>query len=550
MISQFRSLFTIFLVVAILVVAISACSGGGGGGSSTPPPPPAPVSTPDPDPIPAEIIFTEVTAQSGLSRMFAIVAPAQTMPEFFGSGIAAVDYDEDNDIDLYVVGGDAEPNSLYENQGDGSFADIANQAGLDMQHRGSGPTFADIDNDGDLDLFVGAVAGDPYYLMENQDGSFVDVTATSGIALTVTDTISATFSDYDLDGDLDLFLAHWGTPKQADTQTVWKNNGDGTFVSASIESGIADGLIEVTPGGSEVDRTFTPNFSDIDSDGDDDLLMVADLDASQVFINNGDGTFTRTTDRDVIKDQAGMGASIGDYDNDGDMDWFVSSIIDSSGIHFGNRLYRNDGTGVFEDATDEAGVADGGWGWGSCFADFDNDGHLDIFHVNGWQAGKLDVDDEYSADQIRFFHSAGDGTFTDTATEVGLTDTGLGRGIACFDAERDGDIDIVIVNNDQNHLVFYQNDSTNSNHYLSVRLDDDGLNTYGIGALVTVTTTEGQQIREIRAGNNFTSQNPPEAHFGLGPAASATVAVAWPDGTQTVMEAVAVDQLLTVTPDG
>ena len=378
---------------------------------------------------------------------------------------------------------------------------------------------------------------------------FVDVTAQSGIVLTVSNTISATFFDYDLDDDLDLFLSHWGANQQADTETVWRNNGDGTFVSASVQSGIAGVLIEpVGQANLMVDRTFTPNFSDIDGDGDGDLLMAADFSASQVFINNGDGTFTKTTDRSVIVDQAGMGAATGDYDNDGDIDWFVSSIFDESPTeaYIGNRLYRNDGTGTFEDVTDMAGVADGGWGWGSCFADFDNDGNLDIFHVNGWQGGKGATLNDYTVDQIRFFHSQGDGTFVQAATAAGLTDVELARGVACFDAERDGDIDIVLTNNDQNHLVYYRNDSSNSNHYLGVTLENSGANVYGIGALVTVTTTLGTQIREVHSGSNFTSQNPPEVHFGLSTATTASVVVRWPDGAETTMSSVAVDQLLNV----
>ena len=129
--------------------------------------------------------------------------------------------------------------------------------------------------------------------------------------------------------------------------------------------------------------------------------MVSDLNGSEVLFNNGDGTFTSGTDTDVIVDQAGMGTAIGDYDNDGDMDWFVTSIytLDVGGDHFGNRLYRNDGNGAFTDVTEVTGVDDGGWGWGSCFADLDNDGNLDIFHVNGWHY-ELDKDSHHRPDSF------------------------------------------------------------------------------------------------------------------------------------------------------
>ena len=264
----------------------------------------------------------------------------------------------------------------------------ARNLGLDLVHWGSGPAFGDIDGDGDLDLFVGAVIGDPHHLFENRldqaEARFVDVTRASGIRLTSANTVSATFFDYDRDGFVDLFLSHWSNRYETgkDTETVWRNNGDGTFSNTSVETGIADALVEA-----DTDWSFTPNFSDIDGDGDGDLLMAADFEESQVFLNNDDGTFTNVTDQDVIIDQAGMGAAVGDYDNDGDMDWFVTSIYNldvQGGREYGNRFYRNEGDGVFRDMTLPAKVDDGGWAWGACAADFDNDGNVDILHVNGW----------------------------------------------------------------------------------------------------------------------------------------------------------------------
>lgn len=533
-------------VVTICLLALTACGGGGGGGSPTPAPPS--MDPPEPDNDAPAILFTDVTADSGLSRRWEIVTGEGGFIDEFAGGLAAADYDGDGDIDLFATGGDFDPNHLYENQGDGTFVEGGRGAGLDFVHRGSGPNFSDFDGDGDLDLFVGGVQRDPYFLFENRDGLFVDITSASGIDISVEDTISSTFSDYDNDGDLDLFLSHWGASKRTDTETLWRNNGDGSFSSASIDSGIAEVLIESTlTNTGETDRTFTPNLSDIDNDGDVDLLMAADFETSQVFINNGDSTFTRVTDRNVIVDQNGMGAAVGDYDNDGDMDWFVTSILQQPDL-FGNRLYRNVGSGVFEDATDEAGVADGGWGWAACFADFDNDTHLDLFHVNGWRGTSSDIvngDSEF-ADQVRFFHAQGDGTFEQKASIVGLGDNGQGRGVVCFDAERDGDIDIVISNNDEEQFVYYRNDSTNPNHYLTIRLVGNDQNTRGIGAWITAETAAGTQVREVRAGNNYVSQNPPEVHFGLGEATSVDLIVRWPDGSETVRIGVDADQLLTI----
>ncbi|MCE2424400.1 MAG: VCBS repeat-containing protein [Pseudomonadales bacterium] len=289
---------------------MAACGGGGGGGSPSPPiePPPPPI-----DPTQPALRFTEQAANAGLTRTWGYAHAPMSDPEFMASGLAAVDYDLDGDIDVYVAGGDLAPNRLFENQGDGTFVDVAPDVGLDLVHKGSGPTFADIDGDGDLDVFIGAVEDDPYYLMENRDGTFVDVTPSSGLDIFAPNTFSAAFADYDEDGDLDMALAHWGNPERDDTETLWRNNGEWTFESYSRQARIAETLIDSSdPEELQIrapafrrDNSFTPNFTDIDSDGDLDLLMASDFRTSQVFSNDGDGRFTLTTDREVIKDQGG-----------------------------------------------------------------------------------------------------------------------------------------------------------------------------------------------------------------------------------------------------
>ena len=523
------------LVIACL--AIGGC--GGGGGAPTPPPAPPPPSPPPPPP-PPEIVFAQVE-DAGLDRPYGAEFDDLSMAERFSGGIAAGDYDGDGDVDLYVVGGDLDPNSLYENQGDGTFIDTTEEATPVITHKGSGPAFGDIDGDGDLDLFLGAVDGGRYYMLENRDGAFFDETNGSGLDLTASNTVSATFFDYDSDGHLDLFLSHWGVAREPDedTETVWRNRGDGTFESASMETGIAAGIIE-----GETDRTLASNLGDIDNDGDGDLLLTGDGGTSQVFLNNGDGTFAKATDRAVIVDQAGSGAAVGDYDNDGDLDWFVSSNYNldaPDGERFGNRLYRNAGSGEFEDHTDAANVADGGWGWGTCAADFDNDGNLDIFQVNGWgEALGKDFRDE----SVRLFYSQGDGTFEERAADFGLEDAGQGRGVACFDAERDGDIDIVLTNASADHIVYYRNDTDNDNHHLTVRVKALGANTFGVGTLVEARTSDGTQIRTVGGTNNYASHDPFEAHFGLGDATTADVRVVWPDGEVSRENDVEADQVL------
>ena len=530
-----------------LIVTLGGCGGGGGGGgTTTPTPPPSPPPNPPDDD--GEITFTEIP---GFERSFGSVA-GLTRVQIESGGVAGADYDGDGDVDFFVVGGNTAPNHLYQNQGDGTFLEVAATVGLDIVNWGSGPAFGDIDGDGDLDLFVGAVAGDRISLFENRvheaERAFVDITPESGIALTASSTISATFFDYDTDGYPDLFLAHWGVLRAPgeDTETVWRNNGDGTFTNRSLETGVAEALVIPREG---TDWSFSFNFSDIDGDGDNDLLLCSDFVTSQVHLNNGDGTFTDITDRAVIVDQNGMGGAVADFDHDGDMDWFVTSIydLDYGGNRFGNRLYRNSGGGVFEDVTLEP-VDDGAWGWGTCAADFDNDTHVDIVHVNGW----LYEDDNgksYQNIPVRFFHNQGsnDMRFRERAVEFGLENDSEGRGIVCFDADRDGDVDLVISNNFVDNVVFYRNDTDNDNHYLSIRLAGKGANTFGVGAHVAVATDEVTQVRELGGTSNYVSHNPLEAHVGLGSAAVASVTVRWPDGTTTTLDAVEANQLLTIS---
>ncbi|MCZ6684583.1 MAG: CRTAC1 family protein, partial [Candidatus Dadabacteria bacterium] len=501
----------------------------------------------------ANIRFTNVTTQAGLSYAHGFTAGGPSgEPQLISGGVALGDYDGDGWVDLYVVRGTIGPNLLFRNLGNGSFQEVGQSAGLDLSGTiGSGPTFADFSGDGLLDLFIGGLSptGVSFFL-NNGNGTFSNITAGALETAVFSDhTYSAAFGDYDHDNDLDLFMTHWGSltvKVDGTSEHLWRNNGDNTFTDVSIASGIAQ-----TYQGDR-DWTFTPNFADINNDGHPDILIAADFGTSQVFINQTDGTFVNTTDSDVITDENGMGAAIGDYDNDGDLDWFVSSIYDPNmvaeanwGIS-GNRLYRNNGDGTFEDVTLAAGVEQGFWGWGSCFADFDNDGNLDLVHVNGFGFSENPITAEFFKDPTRLWISNGDGTFTERALELGLDDTGQGRGIVCFDYDKDGDIDIFIANNNQSPKLF-RNDGGNTNNFLNIKLNGLSPNTEGVGARITITINNQNQMRELRVGSNFVSQNPVRAHFGLGNAELVNqVQVDWADGETTVLQNVSSNQFLEI----
>ena len=508
--------------------------------------------------------FVNATSGSGIAYSvgYRNLIPNSLVVEFATSGVAAGDYDLDGDTDLFITRGDIGPNLLYRNNGQGVFFDVAAAAGLAFtatpteNYRHSGPTFADMDGDGDLDLFIGGLFTDPSFIFANNgDGTFSDVTARSGIdGLEARNNISAAFGDYDLDGDLDMFVAHWGTDGDPfiprDTQHLWRNDtvpgGPIRFTSRSVEAGISATILNpigAAAGGSGtllgMDHTFTPTFARVNDDLYPDILSVADYGSTRLFLNNGDGTFHDATDRSIITDEFGMGSALGDYDHDGDLDWFVSSIYDPGVSATGNRLYRNDGE-TFTDVTHSAGVRAGGWGWGACFAELDNDGNIDLYLTNGWTGG-------FERDVSVAYISRGDGTFAESGSQLGLADTEQGRGVVCADFDNDGDIDILQLLRGSPYGATYWRNDRSSGNYLAVKLVGRSPNTPAAGARIYASIGGRTQMREISVGSNFVSQNPTVKHFGLGRETQVDeLRVEWPDGEETVLRNVAAGQKIRI----
>ncbi len=518
---------------------------------------PAPATDPVPDSAVNHVSFTEVSLAAGVDFTHGFRSNSSSAEAL--AGVAVGDYDNDGWLDIYLAQGDTGANHLYRHSGragEMAFENVAGSArvAMGLDDKTAGPTFVDYDGDGDDDLFVGGIEYNPVRLFRNDgNGSFTDVTAASGLSsITRENSFSPAFGDYDGDGDLDMFMPHWtftnGELPSSNSQHLWRNNGDGTFVDVSDESLVRGAVIS-----GNNDYTFTPNFADIDNDNDLDLLLVSDNNTSQVLINNGDQggglfTFSKITDDNVITDEAGMGAAVADFDNDGDLDWFVSSISDDgTGTRTGNRFYENTGNGILSDSTEAAGVRTGYWGWASCAADFNNDGYLDIFHVNGISrnASALFVDDP-----SRLFIANGDGSFTEYSEPLGLVDRKQGRGVVCFDGDQDGDIDLFIANNSDSPALF-RNDGGNSLNFLNIKLGGAAPNTAAIGARVYVLSAGISQMREVSLGSNYVSQNPTEQHFGLGDAATVDmIRIVWPDQSVTERNAIVTNQRIAVSyPD-
>lgn len=475
-------------------------------------------------------------------------------------GVAAGDIDNDGLIDLYFIGGYKNENYLYRNLGAGVFEDISEKSNLGFDSTNSNaPTFVDINADGYLDLFVGGIdfqdvgeakkrnlssykhQGPPRIFINQHDLSFTEETNLRGVSANI-NTYSSVFGDIDLDGDLDLFTTHWTQLGFSNIQHLWKNNGKGFFYAADFEAGLAQSF-------DLVDRTMTPIFSDLNNDGYPDIVVTGDFETSQVFLNTKRGGFVNATNPFEIDDENGMGASVGDFDNDGDFDWFVTGVKDNeTALHAiykwgasGNRLYQNQGDGSFKNITESSGVRDGGWGWASCFSDFNQDGFLDIFHVNGY--GHQDEKVWYEAgvekfffDSSRLFINNKSGSFIEQSKNLGIVDKGNGRGVVCTDIDNDGDIDIVISNYASKPKVFLNtNCDSKECNYLKVKLIGVGKNTAALGAKITLITASGVQTQEINSGNNYLSHNPALAHFFSEKAlVGEKLKIEWPDKAKTI----------------
>ncbi|TWT91804.1 FG-GAP repeat protein [Botrimarina colliarenosi] len=492
--------------------------------------------------------FADVTMSAGLTHtQWDLPATDTDAIQHMAGGAAAADFDGDGWVDLFFTRIDA-PDVLYRNLGGGVFEDVSTAAGFTHAMNTNGAVWGDIDNDGDADLYVTTLLDATFrnHLYINDGlGGFSEEAVTRGADLTDAQFVngfSATLGDYDSDGYLDLYTTEWGTGFGAGNSRLLRNlgaNAPGHFVDQTVAAGV-----DVSVGHpASQSFAFAPSIVDVDRDGHADLVVAGDFGGSRLFWNNGDGTFKDgTVSAGVGTDENGMGSALGDYDGDGDLDWFVSSIYEEGGAcgglpvcgwgDSGNRLFSNNGDRTFTDATDTTGVRQGGWGWGSAFLDYDNDGDLDLTHTNGVDFPFESRDAPFVNDPTRFWEN-NDGAFTDVATQVGVNDADQGKGLLTLDYDRDGDLDLLIVNN-AGLPILYENQGGNQNDWVRVRATGTVSNADGIGAQVTVIRDESDPedllYHEINAGSHYLGQSEAIAHFGLGdhPEAIDLIVIEWP----------------------
>ena len=487
------------------------------------------------------VTFTNVTTEAG------IVHPVNTLPltdaAAWIGGAAAGDYDGDGWVDIFFPGYET-PGVLYRNRQDGTFADVSIDAGFTSLDPGSGSAWGDIDNDGDLDLYLSGMDTHRNFLYINDgDGHFTEQAVVRGAdvpTLHKRNSMGVAVGDYDRDGYLDILTSEW-FPLKGDTSRLLRNRG-------AAEPGAFEDVTAVTGVDQQRGFTglrFTPQFTDLDRNGQTDILFAADYQTSQLFWNQADGSFMDgTRAAGVGTDRNGMGSAVADYDGDGDLDWFVTAIypINDPQPESGNRLYINNGDRTFTDGTDFAGVRDTGWGWGTSFFDYDNDGDLDLMATNGSY-------DDHLNDPTALFDNNGDGTFTEVTTLRGISDTDQGRGLLHLDYDNDGDLDVLIVNQIA-PPVLYRNDGGNANHYLRVQTQGTASNPEGVGAFIEVTVESDNpgdmMLREIDGGSSFLSQHQKTAHFGLADHDGTVdkVKIIWPSGLVQLFHDVPADSLL------
>lgn len=518
------------------------------------------------------IRVTDITSSSGVTFKHVASPEKRYIVESMSGGVALFDYDNDGDLDLYLINSltvdlvkskGKTKSELYRNDGNGKFTDVSVKAGVSDIGWGMGVAIGDYNNDGFEDVYVTCL-GPNHLLKNNGNGTFTEVTDKAGVSDPRWST-GASFVDYDRDGDLDLFVSNYvdfdlnnlpefgqgkscqykSIPVQCGPRglkgagdTLYRNNGNGSFTDVSKEAGVADengfyGLGVIA--------------SDFDDDGLIDIFVANDSTPNFHYKNQGNGTFKEigfiagTAVNENGSEQGSMGVTVGDYDHDGKLDLFVTNFADEY-----NTLYHNNGRG-FTDVSFAAKVAAVSLpyvGWGTKFFDYDNDGWVDLMVANGHVYPQIP-----GYRQRRLMHRNNrDGTFSDLSEQFGpvVNEPRVSRGVAFGDIDNDGDIDFVIADLD-GPAQLLRNDGGNTNNSILIKTIGVKSNRSGIGAKVKVVSGDLVQLDEVRSGDSYLSQSDLRLHFGLERRKQVDlIEVRWPSGIVDKITNVEANKIVTI----
>ncbi|MCG3160805.1 MAG: hypothetical protein JMDDDDMK_01880 [Acidobacteria bacterium] len=527
-----------------------------------------------------EVMFTDVAKASGINFINASSSEKKYIVESMQGGAAMFDFDNDGRLDIYLVnsytveaalaGKPRPPAALYRNLGNGKFEDVAAKAGVADPGWAMGVSVADFDNDGDDDLYVTCFG--PNKLYRNLgNGKFEDVTAKAGVGDARFST-GVAWGDYDRDGDLDLFVANYvdfklddlpqfgkgqlcqyrGIPVQCGPRglpgagdTLYRNNGDGTFTDVSKQAKVDDlkgyyGLGVM--------------WTDFDDDGWPDIFVANDTTPNYAYRNNHDGAFTETgfalgvaVDENG-NEQACMGVSIGDYDRDGRFDLVVTNFADDY-----NTIYRKGADGAFADVSRATKTAEASLpylGWGVKLFDYDNDGWLDLMVVNGHVYPQVEgafPGGMYGQRKLLYRNLRG-GTFAESGSSIpALAARRVSRGAAFGDYDEDGDVDVIVNELDGAPSLLRNDSGSKAGHWIKLQLAGTKSNRNAVGARVEIKAGGLTQIDEVHAGDSYISHSDWRLHFGLGETTTVDeITVRWPSGAIEKLTKVKADQVVKI----
>ena len=533
----------------------------------------------------ASIRFVDDTAASGLVFEHFNGARGQFyFPEIAGAGGGLLDYDGDGDLDVYLANGSSLPKPdpardptarLFQNDGTGTFSDATAAVRESVKGLfGKGVAVGDYDNDGDPDLYL--TGFNESRLLENQgNGSFADVTAEAVVANRGHWASSAGFFDYDRDGRLDLLVCNYvifdtntntvcegegGMQTSASSDTrfrsychpnvyepdasiLYHNNGDGTFSDVSQTSGI----------GKSKGNGLGVAFADFDRDGWPDVFVANDSTPDHLFRNNGDGTFTEMGFLAGLaydengKPRAGMGTDFGDYDGDGNFDLLVTNFAEE-----GNALFRNLGDGSFDEVTFESGILTGSYlnvGFGIGFFDADNDGDLDVFSVNGHVVPRIsELRDDFTFAQGKLLYINHNGRFQERSKQSGsgFAKLDVGRGALFGDIDNDGDLDLLVTTNGGKTRLL-RNKTGQKKNWLILKLVGTQSNRDAIGTLVRARVGKRWVTSQVQRAGSYLTSRDPRVHLGLDSAVEVDeLELRWPSGIQQKLTKLPANRIMTI----